>query len=308
MNRFYFSMIAPLAFVACSSTSSTPGTEADGGSSDGATPTTNPTTTPTIAPDGAVVVPDGSVPDDGATPSANVVGIGGIAAWAALSQAEKNTVSTAPSLFLHQSVGQDLEDGCEENGFNYRTYTSTAAAGLNGQIFRQFGVDNGNPTQKTARWQTESTKAANASLRVAIMKYGYADVTPALLATAKTAYQNAVTAIKASGKKVLHVTPPLVYDTAENPAKMQFREWLLQTYPSDVIYDLQDVESRVPTTNARCEVGGVWRICQEVRSTASCLSPQSGPGGDDESQGHICPTQGTRIAPSFLYAIYLAAK
>ena len=46
MNRFYFSMIAPLAFVACSSTSSTPGTEADGGSSDGATPTSTPTTTP----------------------------------------------------------------------------------------------------------------------------------------------------------------------------------------------------------------------------------------------------------------------
>ena len=117
-----------------------------------------------------------------------------------------------------------------------------------------------------------------------------------------------VEAIKASGKKVVHVTPPLVFDTAENPPKLQFRDWMFQTFPSDVIYDIQDVESTHPTTGARCQVGGVWRICQEVRSTASCLSPQSGPGGDDASQGHLCPTQATRIAPSFLYAIYLAIK
>ena len=100
----------------------------------------------------------------------------------------------------------------------------------------------------------------------------------------------------------------VVFDTAENPAKIQFREWMLQTFPGDVIYDLQDVESTHPTTGARCEVGGVWRICQEIRSTRACLSPQSGPQGDDDSQGHICPVQGTRIAPSFLYALYLAVR
>ena len=305
------SFVASLALVACSTTT-TPDSTSDGGAADGS-PTSTATSTapvPTIAPDGAVIPgPDGStpVPTDGGT-AANVVGVGGIAAWAALPANEKAKVGTVPSLFLHQSVGQDLEDGCEANGQNYRTYTTTVGAGLNGQIFRQFGVDNGNPTQKTARWQTESTKAGNAALAVSIMKYGYADVTPALLATAKTAYMNAVTAIKAAGKKVVHVTPPLVFDTAENPAKMQLREWMLTTFPQDVVYDIQDIESRVPATGARCEVGGVWRICQEVRSTRTCLSPQSGPNGDDDSQGHICPTQGTRIAPSFLYAIYLAVK
>jgi len=296
------------ALAACSTT---PTTTDGGATGDGAT-TPNPTAPlPTVAPDGAPIPsPEGGppTPTDGGPSAANVVGVAGIAAWAALPANEKAKVGAVPSLFLHQSVGQDLEDGCEANGQNYRTYTSTVGAGLNGQIFRQFGVDNGNPTQKTARWQTESTKAGNAALAVTLMKYGYADVTPSLLATAKTAYENAVTAIKAAGKKVVHVTPPLVFDPAENPAKMQFREWMLQTFPGDVIYDIQDIESRVPATGARCEVGGVWRICQEVRSTRTCLSPQSGPQGDDDSQGHICPTQGTRIAPSFLYAIYLAVK
>lgn len=304
-------VLPALFVVACSST--TPTETADGGSP------TNPTTTPTsttpptstTAPDGAVLpLPDGSVPPppgDGGAP-AKVVGTAGIAAWQALPANEKAKVNTTASLFLHQSVGQDLEDGVESLGLTYKTYTTTVSAGLNGQIFRQFGVDNGNPTQKTARWQTESVKAGNAALAVTLMKYGYADVTAPLLATAKTAYMNAVTAIKAAGKKVVHVTPPLVFDTTENPPKLQFRDWLFQTYPNDVIYDIEDIESTHPTTGARCEVGGVWRICQEVRSTATCTSPQSSAGGDDPSQGHLCPTQATRIAPSFLYAIYLAVK
>jgi hypothetical protein len=305
-------IFATLFVVACSSSTGA-GTEDGGTSADGATsPTTTTTSTSTTAPDGAVLpLPDGAVPPppptDGGSP-ANVVAVAGIAAWQALPANEKAKVTSKPSLFLHQSVGQDLEDGAESVGFRFRTYTTPIGTGLNGEIFRTFGVDNGNPTQKTARWQTESTKAANSALAVSIMKYGYADVTAPLLATAKTAYMNAVTAIKASGKKVVHVTPPLVFDTAENPPKLQFRDWMFQTFPSDVIYDIQDVESTHPTTGARCQVGGVWRICQEVRSTASCLSPQSGPGGDDASQGHLCPTQATRIAPSFLYAIYLAIK
>ncbi|MFO0642417.1 MAG: hypothetical protein U0183_24525 [Polyangiaceae bacterium] len=298
---------ALVATLAACSTTGTPPPETSPTPTSTALPTTSPTgTTPPPADGGPA--PDGAAPPTDGGVSGNVVGLGGIAAWNALSAAEKAKVTTTPSLFLHQSVGQDLEDGVETLGLSYRTYRAPVGAGLNGQIFRSFGVDNGNPTQKTARWQSESTRTENAQLAVTLMKYGYADVTPALLATAKTAYMSAVTAIKAAGKKVVHVTPPLVFDTAENPAKIQFREWMLQTFPGDVIYDLQDVESTHPTTGARCEVGGVWRICQEIRSTRACLSPQSGPQGDDDSQGHICPVQGTRIAPSFLYALYLAVR
>ncbi len=308
-------LLIALLVAACSTTTPSVedgGTASDGGPTTTTTTATTATATVTTAPDGAVLpLPDGAPPPppptDGGT-VANVVGVAGIAAWNALPVNEKAKVRAKSSLFLHQSVGQDLEDGVEAVGFNYVTYDTVVKPGLNGLIFRALGVDNGNPTQKTARWQAESTKAGNAALAVSIMKYGYADVTAPLLATAKTAYMNAVLAIKASGKAVVHVTPPLVFDTAENPPKMQFREWMFQTFPTDVIYDIQDVESTHPTTGARCQVGTVWRICPEIRSTRACLSPQSGPNGDDNSQGHICPTQGTRIAPSFLYAIYLAVK
>ena len=305
-------------FAACSNE---PAGATDGGAVDAAPTTT--TTSPTALADGAPPPPtDGAPPPpptdrappppptDGGPRPANVVGNGGIAAWKALSAAEKAKVGAARTLFLHMSVGQDLENGVEANGVNFRTYTasSTAAAGLNGGIFRSgFGVDNGNPTRKVQVWEAESAKAAN-NLNVAIMKYGYADVTAPLLATAKSAYAAAVTALKAKGIKVVHVTPPLVFDATENPPKLQLRDWMFATFPTDPIFDLVDVESTHPTTGARCEVGGVWQICQAVRSTAACLSDQSGPGGDDPSQGHLCPTQATRIAPAFLYAIYLAVK
>ncbi len=307
-----------LGYSACSSDPPGAGATGDSGTTTTATTTASTTTAPTTTattttlPDGAPPPPvdGGPPPTDGGPRPGNVVGNDGIAAWKALSAAEKAKVGAARTLFLHMSVGQDLENGVEANGVNFRTYSSgsTAAVGLNGGIFRSgFGVDNGNPTQKVQVWQTESAKAAN-NLNVAIMKYGYADVTAPLLATAKSVYATAVTALKAKGIKVVHVTPPLVFDTRENPPKLQLRDWMFATFPSDPIFDLVDVESTNPSTGARCEVGGVWQICQGVRSTAACLSDQSGPGGDDASQGHLCPTQATRLAPAFLYAIYLAVK
>ena len=154
--------------------------------------------------------------------AANVVGVAGIAAWYALPANEKAKVRAKSSILLHQSVGRALEDGVEAVGFNYATYDTVVKPGLNGQMFVNYNIRNGNPSEKTARWQLESTKAGNAALTVSNMKYGYADVTASLLATAKTAYMNAVTAIKASGKAVVHVTPPLVFDTAKNPRRCSF--------------------------------------------------------------------------------------
>lgn len=310
--------LVTLALAAVSSTFACSSDPAPGTETDSGTTTTLPDGAPIDPPepgtDGGTTTQDGSVtppPKDGGTTSpANVVGNGGIAAWQALSATEKAKVKTAKTLFLHQSVGQDIENGVESgpDGLTFKSYSSgaTVAAGLNGAIFRVFGVDNGNPVQKTQRWQTESTKANGP--QIAIMKYGYADVTDALLTTAQNAYSAAVTAVKAKGVKVVHFTAPLVFDASENGPKMKFRDWLVQTYPQDPIFDLVDIESTNPSDGARCETGGVWHICQAVRSTASCLSDQSGSGGDDPSQGHLCPTQATRIAPAFLYAVYLAAK
>ncbi len=314
-------LVSGAALAACSETSTTPA-DPDGGAGalpDGASGPV-PDGGPVVLPDGGPAadsapppVTDGAPPPaDGGPPGpANVVGLGGIAAWSALPASERNKLKTLRTLFLHQSVGQDLENGAktQSDPFRFSGYSSgsTARDGLNGGIFRGFGVDNGNPTQKVGVWQAESIKPANA-LRVAMMKYGYADVMPPILQTAQNGYLAAVNAIKARGIKVLHVTPPLVFDSSENPAKMQMRTWMIATFPGDVIFDLQDIESTSPTNGARCQVGAVWHICQEMRSRPGCVSDQSGPNGDDPSQGHLCPTQATRIAPAFLYAIYSASK
>ena len=46
-----------------------------------------------------------------------VVGTKGISDWDALPAKEKDRIKGWNTLFLHQSVGQDIEEGCAANGF-----------------------------------------------------------------------------------------------------------------------------------------------------------------------------------------------
>ncbi|MCC6647779.1 MAG: hypothetical protein IT374_19695 [Polyangiaceae bacterium] len=243
----------------------------------------------------------------GAPATDTVVGPWGIAAWDALGATDKQAVKTARSFFLHQSVGGDLEDGAEAVGYKFEWVASGSvglAPGLNGGLFDS---SNGNYTGKCTEFQQMAIANA-ATARVAIMKLGYADVLAGTLTGAQTAYLAAVTQVKASGVRVLHVTPPLVYDAPEdNAPKLQMRQWMLTTFAGDVIFDLEDLESTHPTTGARCERGGSWEICDAVRSTAACPSQNQGidaPSG----QGHLCQKQAERLARAFLYAISRAAK
>ncbi|MBL8714469.1 MAG: hypothetical protein JNL79_00625 [Myxococcales bacterium] len=237
-----------------------------------------------------------------------LVGLPGIAAWDALAPDEKAKVKSFRTFFLHQSVGGDLEDGAEAVGYKFEYVDSSATSlspGLNGGLFAS---SNGNPAGKIAEFR-KLALATKSTARVAIMKFGYADIVSDKVAAAQTAYQAAVADIKAAGVRVLHVTPPLVYSVpAENAPKMATRAWMRATFPSDVIFDLQDVESTEPATGARCERGGSWEICNSVRSTAACPSLNQGidaPTG----QGHICfKPHAQRFAKAYLYAIYLAGK
>ncbi|MBK7401458.1 MAG: hypothetical protein IPJ34_35695 [Myxococcales bacterium] len=237
-----------------------------------------------------------------------LVGLPGIAAWDALAPDEKAKTKTFRTFFLHQSVGGDLEDGADAVGYKFEyvdsNYTALAP-GLNGGLFAS---SNGNPAGKIAEFR-KLALATKSTARVAIMKFGYADIVSDKVSAAQTAYQAAVADIKAAGVRVLHVTPPLVYAVpAENAPKMATRAWMRTTFPSDVIFDLQDVESTEPATGARCERGGSWEICNSVRSTAACPSLNQGidaPTG----QGHICfEPHAKRFAKAYLYAIYLAGK
>lgn len=249
-----------------------------------------------------------SVAGNGGAAAATVVGNAGIAAWDALPAAAKGEVQAFRSFFLHQSVGTDLEDGAEAGGFKFEYVASGAsslAAGLNGGLF---DASNGNYTAKTKEFR-DTALANKGTVRVAIMKLGYADVLDDTLPGVQSSYLDAVKAIKAANIRVLHLTPPLVYDAPQdNAPKMKMRSWMLATFSDDVIFDLQDLESTDPTTGARCERGGAWEICNSVRSTSSCPSKSQGvdaPSG----QGHLCfDPHAARLAKAFLYAIRRAGS
>lgn len=238
--------------------------------------------------------------------AAKVVGDGGVAAWDALPPAEKEKLRGFGTLFLHQSVGQDLEDGAEAAGFKFSYYgpDHRLSPGLNGGIFVDVkpGLGNGNPAEKLAVFRDASLRN-KAALRVVAMKFGYADVRASDLAATQAQYQRTAGELRGAGLRVLHVTPPLVFDVAENAPKMAMRAWMLATFAGDVIFDLQDIESL--SGGARCESGGVWRICPQVRSTASC--PSKGQGVDGDGAGHLCERAAQRISRAFLYAVHQAA-
>lgn len=246
-----------------------------------------------------------------ATPAGPVVGTlvgqGGAAAWAKLSPAEVAHVKAVPFLYLHQSVGQDLEDGCEANGVKFEYFgpeTTALAAGPNGGIFTDVGnVPNGEPFKKLDVVR-KALKATKDAARIVSFSFGYADLRDADLPKVQVEYQKLVAEVKAKGARFLHVTPPLVYATEENPPKQKMRAFMLATFKDDVIFDLQDLESF--DAGKRCEAGGVWRICPTIRSTAACSSKSQGIDGD--GAGHLCERRAKEISKALLYAMHLAGK
>lgn len=251
----------------------------------------------------AATPPGAPAPGTAAAPAGgNVVGVAGIAAWDALPAAEKAKVKASSSVYLHQSVGQDLEDGAEEIGWKFSYYGKDAdkvEAGPNGGLFNDVGpIDNGKPIEKLDLVGKVAKRHAG-KLKAVAFSFGYADVRDSDLAQVEAHYVKVATAVRATGARMVHVTPPLVFDVAENGPKMKMRTWMLATFPGDVIYDLQDIESM--DGGKRCEVGGVWRICQANRSSAAC--PSKGQGVDNDGQGHLCSKKAAQFAKALLYAL-----
>ncbi len=275
-----------------------PGPGGSGPSGTGTTPGPNPTATVPTTPAGP-----------------NVIGAAGIAAWDAL--ADKDAVKAFPSLYLHQSVGQDLEDGAESIGFPFEYYgpaqaANSVAAGLNGGIFTDVGpVDNGKPISKMNIVRREFQKQKG-KLKVMAFSFGYADVLDEVedngknvqLSEVLVEYKKLVDEVKAAGVKFVHVTPPLVFDTSTNAPKMKMRTYMLDTFKDDRIFDLTDIESL--DAGQRCEKGGVWHICQANRSTTAC--PSKGQGVDGDGQGHLCSKKAAEFSKALLYAIHTAGK
>jgi hypothetical protein len=310
MHTLRLTLLATLMSAACSPEAAPAASKAVSPPTPAPAPASGP---PAVAPAASPASPPAPAP---AVPAAapaggsesRLVGVAAIAAWDALPADERERVKTVPTLFLHQSVGQDLEDGAKALGFPFEYYgpgQATIAAGLNGGIFVDVGgISNGDPAAKLAVWREHVGK--HPSLKVAVMKFGYADVLPGTLEAAKRGYLEAVAEIRKRGAAVLHVTPPLVFDVAENPAKQAMRSWMLTQFPGDVILDFADLESTDPASGARCEEGGVWRICPSIRSREGCAS--EGQGIDGPGQGHLCAAEAKRLAKALLFAVRLAAK
>lgn len=249
-------------------------------------------------------------PTKPSTPAAGggkVVGPSGVADWNALAQGEKDRIKGLPILYLHQSVGQDLEDGSEANGFKFEYFgpqSNTLVSGPNGGIFTDVGnVPNGEPFKKMDVVR-RSLKVTKNTAKVVSFSFGYADVRDEDLAKVSAEYQKLVGEVKATGARFVHITPPLVFSVAENPPKQKLRDFMLKTFKDDVIFDLQDVESLDGAK--RCQEGGVWRICPANRSTAAC--PSKGQGIDGDGAGHLCERKAKDIAKGLLYAFYLASR
>jgi hypothetical protein len=325
MKRFAAVWLVLVGVGACGSSGSSSGREVqsadeqdgaggtDGGATDGAaTDGTDGAATDGTATDGTAT--DGTATDgtDGGAPGASpsqpgLIGPEGMAAWDGLDGASKESLRAVPILYLHQSVGQDLEDGCDANSFKFEYFgpgQTTIVAGLNGGIFTDVGnVPNGEPMQKM-QVVRDVFAAVKDQVRVFSFSFGYADVRDEDLAAVQTEYQKLVGEVKAAGVRFLHVTPPIVFSAAENPPKMAMRTWMIDTFTDDVVFDLQDIESL--DGGARCEEGGVWHICQANRSTESC--PSKGQGIDGDGAGHLCETKAAEFSKALLFAYYRASR
>lgn len=235
-----------------------------------------------------------------------IVGLSGIDAWDKLPASEKNRIKGWNALFMHQSVGGDLEDGAEANGFKFEYFDlSSAPKGPSGNVF---GVSNGDPMGKMAEFK-KNILAHKAAINIAIFKFGYADINDANKEEVKTAYKKMIDELRTAvtGIRFVHITPPLIYITTKddgNAAKMNVAQWMKDTFKDqDVIYELEEIESN----NGACKLGNVVRICDENRSTAGCSSKNQGVDAP-EGQGHLCEKAAARISKAFLMSIYNAGK
>lgn len=240
-----------------------------------------------------------------------LVGTSGVAAWDAMPPAEKNRIKAWNTLFLHQSVGQDMEEGCKGNGFSFEYFGpgDIADKGLMGGIFVDVGgIPNGDPFEKIRVFK-EAVQRSKGKINIAIFKFGYADITAENYGAVQTAYQAMVSDLKKEMPDLrwVHMTPPLVYSVEiydGNPVRMKVGDWMRKTFvDKDVVFDLQALESN----DGACQLGGVWRICPQNRNSASDPSDVNGIDTSD-GQGHIGKNAGLRISKALLLSILNAAK
>ncbi|HNS98198.1 MAG TPA: hypothetical protein PKL73_14705 [Polyangiaceae bacterium] len=242
-----------------------------------------------------------------------VIGVDGIAAFDAMSSADKDALKGTKVFFQHMSVGENLlmgynnwsppwKGGTASLGFVFSSVNDASSYGSVELGDKAFGY-NGNPFNKIKGFREHVLDMGiGSAVQVAGFKFCYNDLTVDITSTGtdvidayRSAYQDIEKAT--SGTSFFHVTTPLQpadqWQTVENNTlRRSFAEFLRSTYAGGrhVVFDLQQIES-TDTNGSTCSQSGVPVLCEAWAA---------------DSDGHLNDAGATRAAKAFLYALHVA--
>jgi|GEM_PF-609718 len=242
-----------------------------------------------------------------------IIGVDGIAAFDALSSADKDALKNTKVFFQHMSVGENLlmgynnwsppwKGGTASLGFVFTNVNNASSYGSVKLGDKAFGY-NGNPFNKINGFRQHILDMGiGNAVQVAGFKFCYNDLTVDITSTGKDvidAYKSAYHDIENGtiGTSFFHVTTPLQpanqWHTVENnKLRGTFAEFLRTNYAGGrhVVFDLQQIES-TDANGSTCSQSGVPVLCAAWAA---------------DNDGHLNDTGATRAAKAFLYALHVA--
>jgi hypothetical protein len=236
---------------------------------------------------------DAGAPDAGISPAdggsgKGVYGRGAVAAFDALSAADRAAIRDVKVLLHHHSVGENImgwwtddtpaggsnaPGGAARLGFPFSRAGSAAAYAGTVRLGENTGGNNGDGAGKLASFQHFiATQGFGSAVQVAVFKFCYIDfgggsnlTSMAQVLALEATYRSTMATLQASypNLRIIHVTPPLKnYWTSEaNDLRVEMGRFLRAEYgTTGYVFDLQDLESH-GVSGALCARSGVPVIC-----------------------------------------------
>jgi hypothetical protein len=195
----------------------------------------------------------------------------------------QGVIRSARVFFGHQSIGANTVEGMASLGFGdpWVHWAFPEDADYNGGAYfgQQMIGENRHPAGKVDAFRSFMIDDAYggrvdmAGFKLCFQDFeadgdGDAVSNAPELALLQARYAATIDDVRAAYPDVVlfHVTPPLVaaaeWSADQNATRVALGDWQKQTYgATDVIFDLQDVESTDPSTQQRCTALGAWALC-----------------------------------------------